>query len=176
MLVRDFDEFLATKCGYLRFKEGKNYYVIPDIKNAIYQDKTVIIMMRKMDGYNDICKLGNNIELTRPDIQECNILLYDGFMLYELIKLTEEDGCYVGELRSFCGNLVFEDCVTLSEISKHAKSFGLRYCNVDFNDVPIIAKVDGVTIGLNSKDVHFIIDEGKSEGVQYSVLLDIKTK
>lgn len=68
------------------------------------------------------------------------------------------------------------DYVTLNMIHKHAKDFGIPYCDYDFNNAPITIKVNGVAVKLKPRDVHFITDEVKGEGANYNVVLDIKTK
>ena len=56
MLVRDFDKFLSTKCGYLRFEKDGEHYVIPRLEDTYYQAKTAIIMIRRVDGYRETWK------------------------------------------------------------------------------------------------------------------------
>lgn len=68
------------------------------------------------------------------------------------------------------------DYVTLNMIHKHAKDFGIPYCDYDFNNAPITIKVNGVAVKFKPKDVHFIIDEVKGEGAHYNVVLDVRTK
>lgn len=175
MLVRDLDEFLSSKCGYLRFEKDGEYYVIPSLEDTYYIDKTAIIMIRRSDGYNDIARLGNNITLTRSAIQEYNVLLCDGNRLYDFPKLNEQNGIYTGELNQY-NLLTCEDYSTINTISEHARAFGINYCGYDFNDAQIIAKVNGVAVDLKPEDIHFIIDETKGGDTHYNVVLDIKTK
>lgn len=132
-------------------------------------------MICSSDGYNDIDRLGNNIIFTRSDLKDFNVLLCDGNRLYEFPELKEKDDIYTGELNTV-NPLICEDYLTLNTISEHAIGFGISYCGYDFNDAPIIVKVNGVAVELKSEDVHFTIDETKGGDTHYNVVLDIKTK
>lgn len=175
MLVRDLDKFLRSKCGYLRFEKDGDYYVIQSLKNFYCVGKNVIIMISRIDGYNDIARLMDNIIFTRSDLQDFNVLLCDGNRLYDFPKLNEKDCLYTGELNQF-NPLICEDYLTINTISEHAIGFGISYCGYDFNDAPIIVKVNGVAVDLKPEDVHFTIDETKGGDTHYNVVLDIKTK
>lgn len=175
MLLRDLDEFLSSKWGYLRFEKDEDYYVIPSLKSIYCEGKNVIIMICKSNGYNDIARLTNNIIFTRSELQDYNVLLCDGSRLYDFPKLEKKDGIYTGKLNPV-NPLICEDYLTLNALSEHASGFGISYCGYDFNDAPIIVKVNGVATELKPEDVHFIIDETKGGDTHYNVVLDIKTK
>ena len=175
MLVKDLNEFLTTKCGYLHFEKDGESYIIPRLKDIYFQEKTAIIMIGRAKGYNDIARLRNNITLTRSAVQEYNVLLCDGCRLYDFPKLQEKDGIYTGEL-NWLNPLVDADYLTLSMLSEHASGFGISYCGYDFNNAPIIAKINGVAVDLKPEDIHFTIDETKSGDTHYNVVLDVKTK
>lgn len=175
MLVRDLDKFLRSKFGYLHFEKDGDYYVIPSLKNIYCEGKNVIIMICRSNGYNDIPRLMNNIIFTRSDLQDFNVLLCDDNRLYDFPKLNLKDGIYTGELNPF-NPLICEDYLSLNAISEHASGFGISYCGYDFNDAPIIVKVNGVAVDLKPEDVHFTIDETKGGDTHYNVVLDVRTK
>lgn len=160
------------------FKLGDDYYDFSSLKPEILDDEHAIIFdLHKSCKYNNVNAFKKLMLLNHRDNLNYTVILRINEKFYDLTYLVEQpnNARYLNfELKEYIQKTT--DYVTLNMIHKHAKDFGIPYCDYDFNNAPITIKVNGVTVKLKPRDVHFITDEVKGEGVNYNVVLDIKTK
>lgn len=160
------------------FKLDDDYYDFSSLKPEILDDEHAIIFdLHKSCKYNNVNAFKKLMLLNHRDNLDYTVILRINEKFYDLTCLVEQpnNARYLNfELKEYIPKTT--DYVTLNIIHKHAKDFGIHYCDYDFNNAPITIKVNGVAVKLKHKDVHFIIDEVKGEGAHYNVVLDVITK